>query len=107
MVSQPPLLEQIKNGAAWHGRNEFGCHEAWNVEHEKWLTFIKKEGRWEQYLPKLRGLPKQRDDAFAEIATAYFLCKFKSFRIIEWDPKGHNNHKGEYVLSTPVGRVFL
>lgn len=70
----------------------------WADEHEAWLRFVKDGGALHHYLPRLRGPKEKRDEAFAEIAPAYFFGTKCGLSIFEWEPAGANGKLGEYLM---------
>lgn len=53
-------------------------------EKDKWLEFIEKKGILKQYIPRLKNKPFKRDEALAEITSAYFLEKKLGYPVTDW-----------------------
>jgi hypothetical protein len=92
------LLQQIRNGSRWEGKDDFPSCKEWEEEVKKWLVFINDEGVFNGYLSRLRDNASQRDSAISEIAIAYFMSRKKGLQIVEWFPKGSNKKRGEFVI---------
>lgn len=90
------LLDEIKQGSRWIGKDAFPSTLEWKLEVEKWLIFIKQEGQFQRFLPRLQDIPRKRDEALAEISAAYFIKRIKGYPILEWQPVGAENKTGEF-----------
>jgi len=111
MVIDPgrhPLLHEVAQGAQWVGTDEFPSCIEWADEHEVWLRFLKAEGVFDRYLRRLRGPKEKRDEAFAEIAVAYFLVRHCGLTIFEWEPPGAGAKVGEFLVGfDPRAPIFV
>jgi hypothetical protein len=106
--SRHPLLYEVSRGAQWVGSDDFPSCVEWADEHEAWLRFVKATGAWAHYLPRLKGPKERRDEAFAEMAAAYFLVVKCGLRLLEWEPAGANGKRGECLLGTATRKpVFV
>jgi hypothetical protein len=92
------VLNDVAQGAQWVGTDEFPSCAAWADEHETWLQFVKGEGALDRYLPRLKGPKERRDEAFAEIAVAYFFAAGCGLSIREWEPRGAGAKVGEFLI---------
>lgn len=103
-----PLLHHVARGAQWVGTDEFPSCLDWADEHEAWLRFIKDAGALVHYLPRLQGPRERRDEAFAEIAPAYFFATECGLSVFEWEPLGANSKRGEFLIGfDPREPVFV
>lgn len=102
-----PRLYQVAQGATWVGTDDFPSSKAWANEHEKWLAFIDAQGALGHYLPRLRGPKERRDEAFAEIAVAYFLAVRCGHPILDWEPVGVGGKRGEFRVTVAGQPVFV
>jgi hypothetical protein len=93
-----PLLHDLAQGAEWVGTDGFPSDVVWADEHEAWLAFIKQAGALDHYRRRLRGPKETRDEAFAEIAAAYFFAKRCGLTIFEWEPAGAGGKVGEFLM---------
>src|SRR5438876_1327013 len=92
-ATEYPLLHEVANGATWVGTDEFPSCSEWADEHETWLRFVREARALPHYLPRLRGPKERRDEAFAEIAPAYFFATKCGLSIFEWEPLGANGKR--------------
>ncbi len=100
------LLQEIKHGSKWEGKDDFPSTRRWKTEVEKWLEFLKDEGQFEKFLPRLRDNPSRRNEVFSEISAAYFIQKIKNCSIIEWEPRGENGSIGEFSFNVSGIIIF-
>ncbi|MFC1510846.1 hypothetical protein ACFL5U_00460 [Candidatus Margulisiibacteriota bacterium] len=103
------LYDEIKIGSDWEKErtDEFPSSVEWKNEVIRWLNFIYSEGQFDKFKPRLRSKGRQRDETFAEIASAYYLCKKLNFQINDWEPPGANNTLGEFYVTNKTGiKVF-
>jgi hypothetical protein len=101
MVIDParhPLLHEVAQGAQWVGKDDFPAYLPWADEHEAWLRFVEQADALDHYLPRLRAPKERRDEAFAEIAVAYFFATRCGLSIFEWEPAGANGKAGEFLM---------
>lgn len=101
------LLHKILTMAKWRGKDEFPSDDIWACEAEKWLNFIDLKGQLTRFMPRLtKQDTKKRDEAFAEISSAYFLEKICEVPVIEWEPIGLKNSRGDFMLSVDSTSIF-
>jgi hypothetical protein len=102
------LLHQVAHDAQWVGRDDFPSCLDWADEHEAWLRFIDAQGAFPIYLPRLKGPKERRDEAFAEIATAYSFATRCGMSIFAWEPPGAAGKLGEFLIGfDPRHPVFV
>lgn len=103
-----PLLHALAGMSRWAGTDDFPSCTEWADEHESWLQFLKTQGALDRYLPRLRELKEQRDEAFAEIAVAYFFGVKCGLSIVEWEPAGEAGKVGEFIVADSSGaHIFV
>src|SRR5437016_10354373 len=83
-----PLLHEVARGAQWLDTDDFPAYVKWADEHEAWLRFLKDTGGLSHYIPRLKGPRQRRDEAFAEIASAFFFVAKCGMPVFEWEPPG-------------------
>jgi hypothetical protein len=98
-ATRHPLLHSLAGMSRWRGTDEFPSCTEWADEHESWLQFLKVRGALDRYLPRLRELKQQRDEAFAEIAVAYFFDIKCGLSILGWEPAGESGRLGEFIIA--------
>lgn len=101
------LIETIKLGSRWKDKDAFPSTPEWSQEVENWLLFLKEQGQFERFLPRLKDAPSKRDETLSEISAAYFICKIKACPIVEWEPKGTNNRVGEFLFLLPNKTIIF
>ena len=105
-VNKYPLLYKILENAKWKGTDDFPADELWASEHEKWLEFVISKNQLNRFLPRLtKQDSRKKDEAFAEINSAYFLEAIQGFPISEWEPTGVGRSKGDFLLN--VNSIFI
>ena len=103
-----PLLAGVALGAQWVGTDEFPSCLEWADEHEAWLQFADRQGALSRYLTRLKGPKERRDEAFSEIAVAYFYGVKCGLPILEWEPQGEAGKAGEFVVADGFGQgIFV
>lgn len=103
-----PLLYDIAQGAQWVGTDDFPSCLEWANEHEAWLCFVRDAGGLDHYGSRLKGPKERRDEAFAEIAVAYFFATKCGMTILEWEPVGAGGKVGEFLMGVdPRHLVFV
>jgi hypothetical protein len=100
-----PLLHEVAQGAQWVGADEFPSCVTWADEHEAWLRFAKETGGFDHYVRRLRGPKETRDEAFAELAVAYFFVKLCGMPFGGWEPVGADGKRGEFLIGSPSAFV--
>src|SRR5713101_7975155 len=106
--AQHPLLHDLAQGAQWVGKDDFPSCRQWADECEAWLRFIDGAGALEHYVRRLKGPKERRDEAFAEIAAAYFFATRCGLSIFEWEPPGAGGKVGEFLMGfDPKRPVFV
>src|SRR2546426_8552291 len=93
-----PFRDRIAHSAQWLRTDEYPSCVEWADEHDAWLRFVKKAGGLDHYLPRLKGPKERRDEAFAEIAVAYFFAVKCGMRVFEWEPLGASGKRGEFLI---------
>lgn len=98
-----PLIHVAAQGAQWVGTDDYPAFPEWVDIHERWFRVVHAAGGWDHYLPRLRMQKERRDEAIAEIAAAYFAIDRCGLRVLEWEPQGSGNRRGEFLLGLAEG----
>ena len=96
--SRHPGLHRVSQGAKWAGQDDFPAFLCWADEHEAWVRFVGASATLDHYLPRLRGVKERRDEAFAEIAVAYFFATRCGLSVFDWQPAGNGGRLGEFLV---------
>jgi len=102
-----PLLNMIGQGAEWTVQDQFPAAPEWADEHERWLQFVDRKGELSRFLPRLKKSAYQRDRTLAEIGIGYFLEGTCSLPIVEWEPLGAGGKRGEFLVNSSDGQIFV
>jgi len=101
------LLNKLLKEAEWIGKDDWPSGPEWQHEVEIWLKYIDKKKWIHNYWPRLvKQHTKERDDAFSEIKSAYFLEEKCDLLIKELEPFGKDRKKGEFILSIDDIDIF-
>jgi len=97
-----PLTQRLLSGPKWQESDSFPASQVWADDVESVLAFLDREGRLPAFLDNNRKTPtpQHRDASLAEARAAYFLNQ-NCFRIVEWEPEGEGNKKGDALVSYP------
>lgn len=103
-----PFLSMISVGSRWIGTDAFPSCMEWADEHESWMRYVKNQGELDRYIPRLTKSKEQRDEAFSEMAVAYYLGAKCGLSIVTWEPPGEAGKKGEFIVQDGTGQhVFV
>lgn len=89
------------------GKDDFPSCNEWKREVEKWLKFIQGKDQLNRYLPRLEARRKtQRDEALAEISSAYIVETKLKYRIVDWERKTIKNKDVEFVIRNGSYEIY-
>jgi hypothetical protein len=93
-----PLTRTIANRARWLYDDKFPACQEWADEIERVLQHIYVNGKFDEFLPRLRDVDaKQRDAKLAEARVSFFFHR-NSFRILAYDPPGSDGSEGDLLI---------
>ena len=75
-------------------------------ELEHLLSFAQAETRIDDFVARLKGRPKQRDETLNELRVGLGL-KALGYRIVGWEPRGQNRRKLEYSIQRDAEDVVF
>lgn len=82
-------------------------NDSWKKEIDKWLVFIKNKGELKRFIPRLTKMNNsKRDEALAEISSAYLLENELNFVVIGWEIPTKNNKNVDFVIEEKVNKIF-
>jgi hypothetical protein len=98
-VHRGPLTELLLKDARWYNLDSFPAWQVWANDVEEVLTFLQAEGRLDVFLKDIKNLetPQHRDARLAEARGAFHFAR-NGFRIIQWEPPGEGQTKGEALI---------
>lgn len=94
------LTSHVMDGAAWRDTNAYPSSQEWADEAERLFNFAVSQDQFGRFLPNLRGRWTQFESAQAELRVTFFLHR-NGFRIVEWEPLGAGECKGEFTIKGP------
>lgn len=97
-----PLTQHLLSGAKWKGTDQFPAFQVWADDVESVLAFLDRENRLADFLAVIQKARNEqhRNACLAEARGSYFLNQ-NCFRVVEWEPQGEGNTKGEALVSYP------
>lgn len=76
-------------------------------EIDKWLVFIENKGELKRFIPRLTKMDSsKRDEALAEISSAYLLENELNFIVTGWEVPTRNNKNVDFVIESKVNKIF-
>ncbi len=82
-------------------------NDNWKKEINKWLVFIKNKGELKRFIPRLTKMNNsKRDEALAEISSAYLLDNELNFVVIGWEVPTKNNKNVDFVIKGKSDEIF-
>lgn len=102
------LFDTVFNNPKWQGKDNFlSCGNEWKMEINNWLLYIQEKHQLERYIPRLNDCTNaMRDEALAEIFSAYILeIKFK-YSVIQWEEKTINERDVDFVIQNGLGEIY-
>lgn len=82
-------------------------NDNWKKEINKWLVFIKNKGELKRFIPRLTKMDNsKRDEALAEISSAYLLENELNFIVTGWEVLTKNNKNVDFVIESKVNKIF-
>lgn len=97
-----PLTQRLLSGSKWQGTDRFPAWQVWADDVESVLAFLDRENRLADFLAVIQSARSEqhRNACLAEARGSYFLNQ-NCFRVVEWEPHGEGNTKGETLVSYP------
>ena len=103
------MFDVIFNGSIkpkWYGQDDFPSCDEWKKEIDKWLLFIQSKGQLERYIPRLiKGSKAMRDEALAEMSSAYVLEVIYKYPVIQWEAKTANRRDIDFVIKKDTNEI--
>ena len=82
-------------------------NDNWKKEINKWLVFIKNKGELKRFIPRLTKMDNsKRDEALAEISSAYLLENELNFVVTGWEVSTKNNKNVDFVIKGKSDEIF-
>jgi hypothetical protein len=82
-------------------------NDNWKKEINKWLVFIENKRELKRFIPRLTKMDNsKRDEALAEISSAYLLENELNFIVTGWEVPTKNNKNVDFVIERKVNEIF-
>ena len=83
-------------------------NDSWKKEIDRWLVFIENKGELKRFISRLTKMDSsKRDEALAEISSAYLLENELNFIIIGWEVPTKNNKNVDFVIKKKQMKYFV
>ena len=100
------LFDRVFENPDWKGADAFPSSERWKQEINRWLIYIKEKKQLNRYKPRLNARKAQRDEALAEIFSAYYMETIFGYEIIRWEEKTNGNRDVDFVANVNSSEIF-
>jgi len=81
------------------------CNEMKN-EINKWLVFIQNKNQLKRYLPRLKDYKTRRDEALAEICSAYVIEVKLKYPVIRWEEKTVGGKDIDFIIRDGLDEIY-
>jgi len=100
------LFNSVFKNPKWRGKDDFPSSDDWKNEINKWLLFIQDKNQLKRYLPRLNDSKSKRDEALAEIFSAYILEVKLKYPIIRWEVKTISGKDVDFVIQDGLNEIY-
>jgi len=100
------LFDSTFNKAKWRGKDSFPSCSGWKHEINKWLEFIQGKNQLKRYLPRLNDSKTMRDEALAEILSAYVIEVKLKYSIIGWEEITVGGKNVDFVIREGLDEIY-
>lgn len=100
------LFDTVFNKSKWQGKDDFPSSLEWKNEINDWLIFIQNKGQLTRYLPRLNDSKTRRDEALAEIFSAYAMETLLEYPVIDWERKTISDRDVDFVIKDDGTDVY-
>jgi len=100
------LFDTIFNKPKWYGKDDFPSCDEWKHEINNWLLFIQTKNQLTRYLPRLNDSKTKRDEALAEIFSAYILEVILKYPIIYWEKQTVGGKDVDFVICDGTNEIY-
>src|SRR5215471_12914593 len=100
------LFDSIFDNVKWQGKDVFPSCDKWKREINNWLAFIQRKGELQRYQPRLLSKAPLRDEAFAEIFSAYLLESRLHYSIMDWERKTVGGKDVDFVMRDGLQEIY-
>lgn len=101
------MFDVIFKDSKAHGKDDFPSCNEWKHEIEKWLQFIQSKDQLNRYSPRLNASQKtQRDEALAEISSAYIMEIKLKYPVVDWERKTIKDKDVDFVIRNGSNEIY-
>lgn len=101
------LFDTVFNNPKWQRQDDFPSSDEWKSEIEKWLQFIQSKKQLARYLTRLNIAQKtKRDEALAEISSAYIMEVKLKFPVVDWERKTINDKDVDFIIRDDSSDIY-
>lgn len=101
------VFDTVFSKPKWHGKDEFPSCAEWKNEVNMWLLFVQDRGQLERYAPRLNDSKTRRDEALAEIVSAYVAEVQLGYPVIAWERETIGGRDVDFVIhDKDAGDIF-
>lgn len=100
------LFDEVFVSPKWKNKDSFPSCIEFKIEINKWIEFIKSKNQLDRYLPRINDSAAKRNEALAEICSAYILEKILKYPVIEWEVETVNNRNVDFVIKSNNKKYF-
>jgi len=100
------LFDKVFTNPKWRGKDSFPSCKEFKIEINKWIEFIKDKNQLQRYKPRINDLPTKRDEALAEICSAYIVEEILKYPIIDWEVETISNKNVDFVIESNNKKYF-
>jgi len=100
------LFDKVFVNPKWRGKDSFPSCMEFKVEINKWIEFIKCKNQLERYIPRINDSAAKRDEALAEICSAYVVEEVLKYPIIDWEVETVSNKNVDFIIESNNKKYF-
>lgn len=100
------LFDDIFKNPKWSGKDFFPSSAEWKNEINNWFLFINGKNQLNRYVPRLNDSTTRRDEALAEIFSAYFLETILNYEVINWEQRTISNNNVDFVVCSTKDKIY-
>lgn len=100
------LFDTVFHNPKWRGKDDFPSCDEWEHEYNNWLLFIQAKNQLVRYLPRLNDSKTRRDEALAEICSAYAIEVKLKYPAIRWEEKTIAGKDVDFVIQHGSNEIY-
>src|SRR3990172_7277016 len=100
------LFDNVFKNPKWQGQDDFPSSDTEKNEVNKWLEFIQTKGQLKRYLPRINDKKTLRNEALAEIGSAYYLESKLKYPIAGWEKKTTGGKDVDFIILAGSDEIY-